>query len=202
MSEYNLAPGEFLIMQEKSVRLGTLSDNEDLTELVLTNHNIILVNDVDCGLFRTERYLKRCPLSDLQRHQGVAQTPVVKQKDRYCLQMLFPDETISVLFLDGARRTAERWSNAIQQAAAGDFNNIDASDVLPPELAEFIDGTKDFFGSFGGKKHNKKRTGSSTSEAVGASTSLSARCPGCHAPLTGYKGEIVTCSYCDTKHAL
>lgn len=199
MNTYNLASDEFILLQEDNVKLGTTGSSERLTEVVLTNKHIILVNDVTRGLFKTERLLKRCPLSNLQRYEGEAQTPILKQKDHYCLQLAFADEAISILFTDGSRRTVERWSRAIQNAANGNFNDIDHGDVLPPDLAEFIDGTKDVLGSLVGKK----KTAAPKSKASPVKPKVATvRCPGCHAPLTGNVGSIATCAYCDTKHAL
>lgn len=197
MNDYNLEPGEFLIMQQGSVRLGTATASEKLTEIALTNRNLILVNEVSRGLLRTERMIKRCPLSALQRHQGDVQLPILKQKDHYCLQVLCASETFSILFTDGSRRTAERWASAIQQAADGNFNDIQREDFLPPELAEIIDGTKDVLSSLTGKKRGKSTKNQVKSNPV----VTSARCPGCHAPLAGNAGSIAVCPYCDTKHA-
>ena len=59
MDEYNLAPGELIIMQTSNVRLGVGSGSEALDEIVLTNMNLILVATVSEGLFKTRRYLKR-----------------------------------------------------------------------------------------------------------------------------------------------
>lgn len=197
MDDYNLTPGEFVILQESNVRLGTATSNENLTEIVLTNRNLILVNDVSRGLFRSERMLKRCPLSELQRYEDEAQAPVVKQKNLFCVQAVFSDETISLLFTDGVRRTAERWSQAIQQAAVGDFNNIDSSNLLPADIANLVDGAKDIFGALGPKQKKGSKKKQSAKPAA-----VSGRCTGCHAPLAGQPGTVVSCPYCDTKQTL
>ena len=46
VDEYNLAPGELIIMQTSNVRLGVGSGSEALDEIVLTNMNLILVATV------------------------------------------------------------------------------------------------------------------------------------------------------------
>lgn len=198
MNDYNLAPGEFVIMQEAGVRLGGAPRGERITELVLTSMNIILVNDVQRGLFQTERLLKRCPLNQIQRYEDEVQTPIGKQDDEYRLQVLFPDETISIIFADGARRTAERWARAIQYAADGDFNSIEQADAIPSDIAEIIDGARDIFGSI-----TKRKPAAADKKPRKPSPKMSTvRCPGCHAPLSGAIGTIASCPYCDTKHAL
>lgn len=197
MNDYNLVPGEFVILQESNVRLGTATNSEKLTEVVLTDRNLILVNDISRGLFHSERMLKRFPLTELQRYEDEAQAPVVKQKNLFCIQAVFSDETVSILFTDGARRTAERWSRAIQQAAAGDFNNIDSSNLLPPDVTNLVDSAKDLFDALG-TKQKKEPAKRNTPKPV----AISGRCSGCHAPLAGQPGAIIACPYCDTRQTL
>ena len=58
VEDYNLAPGELVVMQEQSIKLGNDTDGEDLDELVLTNQNLILVASASQGLFKKTRMLK------------------------------------------------------------------------------------------------------------------------------------------------
>ncbi len=191
-------------MQETDVRLGTPADNESIKEVVLSNTHLILVNEVSRGLFKIDRLVKRCPLSQIKRVQGEPQVPLVKHGDHCCLQVIFEGETIPLLFStssrrtpSGTRRTAERWSAAIRQAAVGNLNDIKNADSLPPELADIVDGTKNFFSSLTGKNQNTVPDTRTAPTAM-----VSARCPGCHAPLTGQSASIATCPYCGTKHTL
>lgn len=131
MDEYNLEPGELVIMQEQSVKLGDGPDGEDLEELVLTNQNLILVASVQQGLFKRSRMLKRCPLSKIRRQGDVPQVFASKYRDTYCLQIAFADETIALHFPANPKRGAERWAEGIAGATDGSFGSGSAVD-LPP----------------------------------------------------------------------
>lgn len=198
MDEYNLEPGEFTIMQESSVILLDRSGEERLDEVVLTNKNLVLVNTASQGLFKRTRYLKRCPLDRIASPNGIPQAIASKHKNDYRLQVVFDDETIALRFPANPKRTAERWAEGIRNAALGNLSGIRTEDVLPPEVADLVDGAKGIFGAVfaGGKKR------SNTPEASKRPARITKKCVGCHAPLTGRAGETVTCAYCDTKQTL
>lgn len=198
MDEYNLEPGEFTIMQESSVILLDRSGEERLDEVVLTNKNLVLVNTASQGLFKRTRYLKRCPLERIASPNGVPQAIASKHKNDYRLQVVFDDETIALRFPANPKRTAERWAEGIRNAALGNLSRIRTEDVLPPEVADLVDGAKGIFGAVfaGGKKQ------ANTPETSKRPARITKKCVGCHAPLTGRAGETVTCAYCDTKQTL
>ncbi|MDM8271874.1 hypothetical protein [Thermophilibacter provencensis] len=198
MDEYNLEPGEITIMQESSVVLLDRSGEERLDEVVLTNKNLVLVNTASQGLFKRTRYLKRCPLDKIASPNGVPQAIASKHRNDYRLQVVFDDETIALRFPANPKRTAERWAEGIRNAALGNLSGIRTEDVLPPEVADLVDGAKGIFGAVfaGGKKQPN------TPEATKRPARITKKCVGCHAPLTGRAGETVTCAYCDTKQTL
>lgn len=205
MGHYNLAPGELVMLQERSVRLGAGQDGEELEELVLTSQNLILVASAAAGLFKRTQMLKRCPLSQIRRVGGAPQAFVTTLDDSYFLQVAFEDETVTLHFPANPRRLAERWERAICQAAAGDLSaaaDVSPSDTLPPEITDVVDGARDLVGSlFGGSA----RKAAQTQRVDGARkdpATVSARCIGCHAPLSGLSGTAVTCPYCDTIQTL
>lgn len=193
MDDYGLEPGEFVIMQEASVRF---DDGENLDELVLTNQNLILVNTMSRGLFKREKFIKRCPLARIRQANDIPQVMASKYHNDYYLQVVFDDETISLNFPSNPKRTAERWAEGIRNAALGDLAGIKTEETLPPEIADLVDGAKGVFGSLfsgGGKKEGPKPS---------KPTSVNRKCVGCHAPLSGKEGETVICPYCDTKQTL
>ncbi|MGO5481477.1 hypothetical protein [Collinsella sp. LCP19S3_A6] len=102
MDEYNLAPGELIIMQTSNVRLGVGSGSEALDEIVLTNMNLILVATVSEGLFKTRRYLKRCPLDSILCSTDVPQAIAARVNSTPVLRVAFSEETITVSFTEGA----------------------------------------------------------------------------------------------------
>lgn len=196
MDDYNLEPGELVVMQERSVKLGEGPDGDSLDELVLTNQSLILVATAQQGLFKRTRMLKRCPLAKIRRNNDVLQTFVSKYRNTYCLQIAFEDETVTLHFPANPKRGAERWAEAIASAADGNPISPAAID-LPPELTNVVDGAKDLVGALFGssKPHRPPSRGE-------GSSSVTRKCVGCHAPLTGRVGSTVTCPYCDTKQTL
>ena len=198
MDEYNLEPGEFTIMQESPLILLARSGEERLDEVVLTNKNLVLVNTASQGLFKRTRYLKRCPLDRIASPNGIPQAIASKHKNDYRLQVVFDDETIALRFPANPKRAAERWAEGIRNAALGNLSGIRTEDVLPPEVADLVDGAKGIIGAVfaGGKKQ------ANTPETSKRPARITKKCVGCHAPLTGRAGETVTCAYCDTKQTL
>lgn len=192
MDDYNLEPGEFVIMQEASVKL---DDDTSLDELVLTNQNLILVTTMSQGLFKRSKFVKRCPLQKIVGAQDNPQVVVSKYRENYYLQVVFADETISVNFPANPKRGAQRWAEGIRNALAGNFSDIQTEDYLPPEISNLVDGAKGAFGAiFAG---GKKKDAESARPAV-----TTKKCVGCHAPISGRVGSTVTCPYCDTKQTL
>lgn len=198
MEDYNLAPGELVIMQEQSVRLGDGPDGEELEELVLTNQNLILVANAAQGLFKRTRMLKRCPLSRVVRHDDVPQAIVAKYRGNYCLQIAFEGESVTLFFSSNPRRQAERWANALVKAADGDLSGArEAVEDLPPEITNVVDGARDLVGALFGAA-----AGPQAGTQKSRPASVTRRCVGCHAPLAGRVGASVTCPYCDTRQTL
>lgn len=201
MTEYNLEPGEFVIMQAQSVRLGTGSDSDSLDEVVLTNQNLILVASASRGLFNRVHYLKRCALSKIVGSPEAPQVMTSKQQGSYYLNVAFEGEAIALRFLTDPKRTAQRWAEGICHAAAGDFSDIRTEEVLPSEVADLVDGAKSLIGAFTGGKAPTTH-GKSGSSGKGRAANVTKKCLGCRAPLTGQPGTVVTCDYCDTKQTL
>lgn len=207
VDEYNLTPGELIIMQASNVRLGVGSGSEALDEIVLTNLNLILVATVSEGLFKTRRYLKRCPLDSILCSADVPQAVAARVNSTPVLRVAFSEETVTVSFTEGGKRLADRWAESVRRAAAGNIDAIDTSELpsgTAAEIADFVDGAVGVVGA----------VGDSIGSALGASlkvqkphaekmaAKVTAKCPGCHAPVAGRKGQGVVCSYCDTKFVL
>lgn len=204
--EYNLKPGEVIIMQTGSVLLVSGKDEEELDELVLTNKNLILVNEVSTGLFSSQRLLKRCPLDSIACPDGTPQAFLGKKRNDYVLQVVFEQEAMTFMFANGdKKREAKRWADAIKYASVGQLDNIDTEESpLPKDVTNLIDGIKGFATAFAAEMSDVgsevSNTATPTKKAV--KTKVAAKCPGCHAPLSGNKGSILTCEYCGTKQTL
>ncbi len=197
MEDYNLDPGEFVIMQETPAELHSGKSVDKLDEVVLTNRHLILVCSQQQGLFQKRRLLKRCPLEQTLDSQGFPQVVTTQLRDKNILQVLFSGENISVSFPNKSKQTVIRWAESIRNAAIGNLGEIKTENPLPDELADFVDGAKNVVGTIFGKKN------APTAEArKGAHAMVARKCQGCHAPLTGRAGAAVTCLYCDTKQTL
>jgi hypothetical protein len=198
VQEYNLDPGEFVIMQESPAKLHSGSGTDDLDEVVLTNRHLILVCSQSQGLFGKKRLLKRCPLEHALDSQGYAQVVTTKIDGNNILQVLFNGENVSVSFPNKAKQTVERWADGIRNAAVGDLGAVKTEDAIPNEFADAVDNAKNVVGAIFGKK--KSAPTAPTRPAPRAA--VAKKCQGCHAPLTGRTGDTVTCMYCDTKQTL
>lgn len=197
MEDYNLDPGEFVIMQETPAKLHSGKTVDKLDEVVLTNRHLILVCSQQQGLFQKRRLLKRCPLEQTLDSQGFPQVVTTQLRDKNILQVLFSGENISVSFPNKSKQTVIRWAEGIRNAAVGNLGEIKTENPLPDELADFVDGAKNVVGTLFGKKSTP-----AAEARKGARAMVARKCQGCHAPLTGRAGDSVTCLYCDTKQTL
>lgn len=198
MKSYNLDRGEFVVLQRSDVSLVSEEGRDPLDEVVLTNKSLVLVVTVPDGAFRTARYLKRLPLEQALDDLGVPRTAVTKVDNSYVLNVAFSDETVSLCFAGGSAGAARRWEQAISSAAVGDLDGIGADGETGDVLGDLLEETKGTFGAlFGGTGQPRKKA-----ELPKRPMTVTKRCVGCHAPIVGRKGTVVTCSYCDTKQTL
>lgn len=201
MGTYNLEPNEFVIMQRDNVTLMIGAEQQRLKEIVLTNLNLILVQNVKISLFKSVAMVKRCPLSTLQTSDGIPQAIVTKVKDDWWIQAPFEEDVIKLKFAANERYSAKRWAKSICQAAAGDLEAIDTeSDPRLDEITGTIQDATAAIGSIFGKTVERAKDSSAKTGAKPANTTK--KCIGCHAPLTGKSGATLTCPYCDTKQSL
>lgn len=203
--EYNLGPGEVVIMHSDRVVLHSGKDRDTLDELVLTNQNLILVNEVSTGFFTSQRLLKRCPLDSIACPEGNPQAFLGKKKNEYVLQVVFTQEAITLSFPANPKREAKRWAEAIKYAVAGEVENINTEESpLPSDVTELIDGFKGLTSAFASEAASFSSTVSKASKPIKKTvrTKTTVRCIGCRAPLSGNKGTVFTCDYCGTKQTL
>lgn len=198
MKSYNLGQGEFVVLQRSDVILVSDEGRDPLDEVVLTNKNLVLVVTVHEGAFRSSRYLKRLPLEQVLDDMGVPRTAVTKVDNSYVLNVAFADETVSLSFAGGSAGAARRWERAVSSAAVGDLGGIGTDSEAGDTLGDLLEETKGAFGVLsGGAGETSKKA-----ELPKRPMTVTKRCVGCHAPIVGRKGTVVTCSYCDTKQTL
>lgn len=208
MSDYSLEPGEFAIMQTDEASLNDEEYAEDLDELILSNRNIIMVASKSVGLFKRASKTYKLPLERIACPDGTPQVMVLKKDDSYRVQVVFEAETISFEFDEDHKYTAERWADGIRRAAVGDLAGIRTEDSpLPKGLLDLANGAKQVFGGAfaagaavsGATRPDRGIPSQTQGKRPAAVTS---KCSGCHAPLSGRKGSVVTCEYCGRKQAL
>ena len=152
MEEYNLEPGEFLILESQDARI-KLASGDALDKIALTNRSLILVKTQTRGLFDKARMLKRCPLSKIERTYDEAQINLTKRGTKYMLNIPFSDECISLLFDDGQGTIARNWAESIRKAANGDLNSIREEEATP--LEQIKGSFLEAFGNIGPKEKHR-----------------------------------------------
>lgn len=205
MDDLNLEPGEFVIKQTDQATFPAASTDLELGLVVLTNRNLILVADKPTGIFSSRKLVKRCPLEQVHDMYGIPQAIVTKSGNNWMVQVAFNDDAVCLQFEQNARRQAQSWADAVKCAATGNLNRIGADDLVPDGVADLVDGARGIVGAFGAAFGSASGKQSSTGKSHGETTRpamADARCRGCHAPLSGRKGAMVTCPYCDTKQTL
>lgn len=196
MAKFDLQHNEVVILQAEGVAHGTgmLSNHTD--ELVLTNLHLIWINKGMLGnVKRTEYY----PLSLIKVHDGRAQA--LASQDRgglHQLEVYLQTSVEAFRFPSGGKKLAEKWSAAVNRAAAGDETTPSVpSRALPGAalVADTLRGTFDQFRtSFGGAPAGPV--------AVAAPSRSAVPCPSCGAPISGLSGSTAKCEYCDMESRL
>ena len=189
---YTLKPDEGVILEAEGVSSESSMLASD--DLVLTHKRIIWVGR---SLWGKVKFVRDIPLDQIKVVNDVAQVKQSKDNRDHMQIALKNGTTESFSFDDAAE--AKNWVKAVSEQVVGHPLEPEDADPKPiPELQKAVKTAKNAVGSvaasFGismGGKNGKHEV-----EVV------SKRCIGCHAPLTGKRGEKVTCPYCDTVQVL
>lgn len=117
MAFYELDYDEGIVLQSTSAqRNGPTEDdfeNEELTELVITNKRIIYVSEVSAGFFKTKTEITQVPISSIKVINGVPQVKQIKH-DMWgkCIQIQF---THGVEYWTIDKREAPQWVEEINR---------------------------------------------------------------------------------------
>ena len=200
-----LMPNESIILQEVSVAHGgVMAIYTD--ELYLTNLNLICVSK---GMFGNTKKTFKYPLNQIKMYNGKPQAVMGKLSNgTACLDIYFLNGTESFNFQSANKKKINAWIEAISNVLGrgnGQTDYPDDSEYDDDETVigafkevgeEFKEVGKELFGAFGIK--TKKPTKNATAETG----KISKKCMSCSAPLTGNKGQVVKCRYCDTEQTL
>lgn len=188
-TDLNLAPGEGLLYQ-----LFEVTHNSKDVELYLTNQNVIYVED-EWGFFKSGKKVNKIPLRSIKVVDGVAQASVYKNEedDLWVLRLILNTSTEefskeSHIFTDRkVKGEMDTWALEIAKMLNATAEIEEEHDNA---VATTIKNVFDFLGSGQLPKSSPKKE------------SVTSKCIGCMAPLSGYKGTVAVCKYCDTKQTL
>jgi hypothetical protein len=162
-------------------------------ELILTNLNIVLVRK---GIFGNAKGIQIFPLNQVKVFNGQAQVLLGKTRGG--------SPQIDVYLLNGQesfgfnnKKEAVKWITNINKLITGNGAEVDTlpSMAIPGAeyIAETLKGTMDTFkGALGIKSKNNNEM----------PTKVAKKCSSCGAPISGTKGQIIRCQYCDADHHL
>lgn len=224
--DVELEPGELVLLeQDGGVWLREGRGETRLDSLILTNQNLVLVTSKPAGLFKRARLMSCCSLDRVVLADGVPQVIARKESGQWWMQAAFRSETVSVRFEDNPRRDAQRWAEAMAHAVVGDAASACIAGAAPdPDdgAAGIAGAVGEVAGAFVGSLLEGVGISLPTAPPVRATPApasacakepprkkpakrpraVSRKCQGCHAPLSGVEGQLVTCPYCDTKQTL
>lgn len=192
MAKYNLKPNESVILKNDKVLYGSLMANFT-DELILTNLNLVLVKK---GLLGNAKSIHVFPLNQIKVFDGQAQ--MLLGKSRYGHPLM------EVYLLNGhekfgfnSKKETVKWISKINKIITGNEAEIDTMPGLAIPGAEYfaetIKGTVDIF---------KGVMGISLKNSSEVTTQVAKKCTSCGAPLSGIKGQITSCHYCDSEYHL
>lgn len=194
--DFNLQHNEAVLLQETSVRYGSLwAGNNDT--LVLTNLNLLLVRK---NVFGRTKEVLTFPLSEIRVYEGQVQAMKGKASNgTKCLHIYFRNGQEEFQFLEQNRRNYDLWIAKINYAITGVELQVEQSSIAGFASAGAVVGAlKDSFGVF------KARLGGNSSKDTESATPvrIAGKCSGCGAPLSGFQGHAVTCDYCGSAQQL
>jgi hypothetical protein len=202
MANYNLQPNESIIMKSDRVshKEGIFSAYYT-DELILTNLNIVLISK---GAFGNTKNIQTYPVNQIKVFNGQAQAILGKQKTG--------SPQLEVYFLNGqesfgfeSKKEINKWVDNINQLVTGnpidsktsESKAIPGTEYIAETLKDTVDTFKEAFG-LKTKINNSKNVNSAPAEKV----AVTQKCTACGASISGYKGQVVYCQYCDTKQQL
>lgn len=192
MANYNLQHNESLIMKhDRVIHGGVMANFTD--ELILTNLNLVLVSK---GLFGKVKGILTIPLNQIKIFNNQAQVLLGKTSGGHPqLDVYYTNGQESFGF--ESKKEALKWIDNINKLITGKEAEINTSRsmAIPGSeyIAETLRGTVDTFkGALGIKPKNNNEVPAMVAK----------KCNFCGAPVSGTKGQIVRCQYCDSNQQL
>jgi len=187
---YGLQPNEVVLLKDERVMHGGMwSSYTD--ELLLTNLNLVLLKK---GMLGKPKDVLRFPLTQIKVYNQQAQAAIGKgMTGSDLLEVYFLNGQEQFAFQSGGTNKINEWIAKINQAVTGNEAPVQQSSSMALPGAEKVAGVlKDTLGVF------KSKFGSQTEAPV----RIAGKCRGCGAPLAGFRGQTITCAYCDSTQQL
>ena len=196
MDKYTLQPNESIVMKNENVSHGNTNG-----ELTLTNINLLYIRTK--GVFKTRYIIQRYPINQIKVFNEKAQA-ILGEDGNMDIYFINGQETFKFLnnetfFSDKkAKKEAVRWVNAINELRTGQVPEFDMSATTALPGTEFIAGTiKGTLDIFKGTLGIRPKT-----EGAKPYGKIAVKCTSCGAPISGIKGQVVRCQYCDSDQQL
>ena len=195
MDKYNLQPNEYFILNNEHVYHGNT-----MGELILTNLNLVHITSK--GIFKTTYIPQVYSINQIKVFNGKAQA-IIGKDGKIDIHFINGVESFKFLnndtFFSGkkAEKEASKWVNSINQLINGQVSETDtlvSSEVTGTGI--IVESIKDTFdtvkGSFGIRPKSN----------IEIPKKVVKKCTYCGAPISGKKGQIVSCEYCDADQQL
>lgn len=197
MTDLNMESGEYAVTQLNDISINSSPFTNDL---VLTNRHLIVVSK--SYLLGRPRSTQKYRLDKITVINGQAVLKIEKRDGfkEFHIQLKTGEKLVIIssrgedfayfasqinMLLTGMATIPNETSRTAADEVAEAFQNAFA--VFDPRTY------------FGRRKPNSNQQ---QQQAVQTPRQTSSQCIGCHAPIAGYTGQVVTCGYCDTEQRL
>jgi hypothetical protein len=197
MGNYSLQANEVVIMRVDQVTHKKSTFSFENGELILTNLYLVWNAKKMFGMAKNTQ--QQYPLHSIKVFNGKAQVTFEKKSGgKPRLTIFFKDGQASFEFTNKSQDEVKTIANSINHTVTGTAENIYEvrNNSIPgvAKAAEALKGTVDVFKDAFGVKHSEKNE--TLNEKVAK------KCSSCSAPISGMKGHVVHCDYCDTDQQL
>lgn len=193
-AEYKMSPNEAMILKIEGVIHGGGVMSNFSNDLMLTSQNLVVLVK---GTFGGVKSIKTFPVNQIKSFNNQAQAILTKTNGGY--------PQVEVFFMNGqqenfglqSKKDATNLISKINQLVTGEDVEVDVAtrSAIPGTeiIADALGGTVDAFkGAFGFKS---KKSSDSDEKVAG-------KCSFCGAAITGKKGQVTRCPYCDAEQQL
>jgi hypothetical protein len=206
MAKYILQPDEGIILKSTRVRSMSRGFWDDFgDEIMLTNLNFVWTSVVFFG-FRKE--IHKYPLDQIKVFNGRTQVFLGEHSGNKSpiLEVYFTSGQVESFGFQVSEKEAKKeiwkWIKAINVAVTG--NELDDEEEVKPDdslLGRFREIGTELKEAFFGPSKGERSTKPDIAKSV-TPEKVDIKCNICGAPISGLKGKIVQCPYCDADHQL